>query len=140
MSELRIGTRGSALAIWQANWVRDALNRAHPDLRVTVQVIRTRGDRDQNAPLSGMPATGIFTREIENALLAGEVDLAVHSLKDLPTEMAPGLNVRTRVHEYGGGAYTVTDGVIAFSEFDDNRLLLKGTPDEEPIELREGGV
>ncbi len=50
-------------------------------------------------------------------------------------DMAPGLNVRTRVHEYGGGAYTVTDGVIAFSEFDDNRLLLKGSPSAEPTEL-----
>lgn len=51
------------------------------------------------------------------------------------TDMAPGLNVRTRVHEYGGGAYTVTDGVIVFSEFADNRLLLKGSPDDEPVEL-----
>ena len=51
------------------------------------------------------------------------------------TEMAPGLNVRTRVHEYGGGSYAVTDGVIVFSEFDDNRLLLKGSPADEPIEL-----
>ena len=91
MSGLRIGTRGSALAMWQANWVRDALEKAHPDLHVTVHVIRTRGDRDQNASLSGMPATGIFTKEIQNALLAGEVDLAVHSLKDLPTEPVDGL-------------------------------------------------
>ncbi|MEX1345139.1 MAG: prolyl oligopeptidase family serine peptidase, partial [Candidatus Limnocylindrales bacterium] len=51
------------------------------------------------------------------------------------TEMAPGLNVRTRVHEYGGGSYAVTDGVIVLSEFDDNRLLLKGTPEDDPVEL-----
>jgi hydroxymethylbilane synthase len=91
MTNLRIGTRGSALAMWQAEWVRDALTRAHPGLEVSLEVIRTTGDRVQKAPLPAIGATGLFTKEIEAALLAGEVDLAVHSLKDLPTRLADGL-------------------------------------------------
>jgi hydroxymethylbilane synthase len=91
MSKLRIGTRGSALAMWQAEWVRDALTRAHPGLEVGLEVIRTTGDRVQKAPLPAIGATGLFTKEIEAALLEGAVDVAVHSLKDLPTRLADGL-------------------------------------------------
>jgi hydroxymethylbilane synthase len=91
MTKLRIGTRGSALAMWQAQWVLDALRRAHPGLEVVIEVIRTTGDRVQTAPLPAIGATGLFTKEIENALLEGAVDVAVHSLKDLPTRLADGL-------------------------------------------------
>jgi hydroxymethylbilane synthase len=85
MSErVRIGTRASALALWQANWVGSALR----SLGVEVELIeiRTRGDRDRNSPLSAIEGgTGIFTKEIQRALLDRSIDLAVHSLKDLPT-------------------------------------------------------
>ncbi len=91
MTTLRIGTRGSALAMWQAEWVRDALTRAHPDLEVALEVIRTTGDRVQKAPLPAIGSTGLFTKEIEAALLEDRVDVAVHSLKDLPTQLADGL-------------------------------------------------
>lgn len=91
MTTLRIGTRGSALAMWQAEWVRDALLRAHPGLEVRLEAIRTAGDREQQTPLPAAGATGIFTREIEAALLDGAVDVAVHSLKDLPTRLGEGL-------------------------------------------------
>ncbi|WP_152049668.1 hydroxymethylbilane synthase [Tautonia marina] len=88
-SVVRIGTRGSALARWQADWVADRLRAAHPGLRVDLIEIRTRGDRDRNSPLAqiagGSSGTGLFTKEIQRALLDGEVELAVHSLKDLPT-------------------------------------------------------
>ena len=91
MRRLLMGTRGSALAMWQANWVRDALLRVRPDLRINLQVIRTRGDKEKDAAVNPLDGRGIFTKEIERALLTGLVDMAVHSLKDLPTRLADGL-------------------------------------------------
>lgn len=88
---LRIGSRGSELALWQARWVEEQLRRAHPGLAVTLEVIRTTGDRILDAPLSAIGDKGLFTKEIESALLERRVDLAVHSLKDLPTRLPAGL-------------------------------------------------
>ena len=88
---LRIGTRGSALALWQAHWVKDRLQRDHPGLAIDLQIIKTTGDRILDSPLSTIGDKGLFTREIEQALLRGDIDLAVHSLKDLPTELPAGL-------------------------------------------------
>jgi len=82
---LRIGTRGSPLARWQASWVADRLRALHSGLEVTVVEIGTHGDRDRNTPLSQIGGLGLFTKEIQRALEDGTVDLAVHSLKDLPT-------------------------------------------------------
>ncbi len=82
---VRIGTRGSPLARWQADWVADRLREAHPGLAVTLVEIKTHGDRDRNTPLAQIGGLGLFTKEIQRALLDGQVDLAVHSLKDLPT-------------------------------------------------------
>jgi hydroxymethylbilane synthase len=88
---LRIGTRGSPLALWQARHVAERLGGAHPGLRVDLVEIRTRGDRDRETPLTAIGGQGLFTKEIQRALLAGDVDVAVHSLKDLPTAGVPGL-------------------------------------------------
>ena len=88
---IRIGSRGSELALWQAHWVRDRLNRAYPDARVELVIIKTTGDKILDAPLSRIGDKGLFTREIERALLDGGIDLAVHSLKDLPTQLPDGL-------------------------------------------------
>jgi len=93
MSALRIGSRGSELAVWQAEHVRDALQTAHPGIRIDIEVIRTRGDRVTDVPLDAMGGTGLFTKEIERALLDGAIDVAVHSLKDLPTRIAEGLAI-----------------------------------------------
>jgi len=92
-ASLRIGTRGSLLALRQTEQVRGALIRAHPDLCVEICIIKTTGDRVQNTPLPELGTQGIFTKEIETALLNGEMDVAVHSLKDLPTQMPSGLAV-----------------------------------------------
>jgi len=89
---LRLGTRGSALALWQAHWVRDRLSEARPDLAVEVTILKTRGDR-HGGELSELGGTGHFTSELEAALADGSIDLAVHSLKDLPVADAPGLTV-----------------------------------------------
>ncbi len=82
---LRIGTRGSQLALWQANWVADRLRALHPDREITIVEIKTLGDRDRNSALASIGGLGLFTKEIQHALLDDEVDIAVHSLKDLPT-------------------------------------------------------
>jgi hydroxymethylbilane synthase len=86
-----IGSRGSQLALWQANWVRDCLAAAGCD--VEVRVIKTSGDKLLNLPLTQSGTKGLFIKEIEEALAAGEVDVAVHSLKDLPTVQPDGLCV-----------------------------------------------
>jgi hydroxymethylbilane synthase len=93
VKSLRIGTRGSALALAQANWVKSEIERRWPQAAVSLQIIKTSGDRFVEASLQEIGGKGVFTKEIEEALLAGEVDLAVHSMKDLPTELAPGLAV-----------------------------------------------
>lgn len=90
---LRIGTRGSALARAQAQWVQHRLTAALPGLTAELVIIRTTGDRITDRPLSAVGGKGLFVKEIEEALLAGEVDCAVHSLKDLPAELAAGLMI-----------------------------------------------
>jgi hydroxymethylbilane synthase len=82
---IRIGSRGSQLALWQANHIADALRGLGHE--VSIEVIRTTGDRLQNIAFASVGAKGMFTREIEEALQANTIDLAVHSLKDLPTEL-----------------------------------------------------
>jgi hydroxymethylbilane synthase len=88
---VRIGTRGSRLARWQAGWVADLLRRAHPGLEVELVEIKTQGDRDHNSPLAAIGGTGVFTKEIQRALAGADIEVAVHSLKDLPTQGPAGL-------------------------------------------------
>lgn len=89
--ELRIGTRGSPLALFQANWVKEKLLQNYSDLIIHLVKIKTTGDKIQDAPLARIGGKGLFVKEIEEALLRGEIDLAVHSIKDLPTELPDGL-------------------------------------------------
>ena len=88
---LRIGTRSSPLALWQANHIAQSIRTKFPDLKVDLVQIQTKGDAILHASLSRLGGRGVFTREIENALLQGTVDIAVHSLKDLPTILPEGL-------------------------------------------------
>jgi hydroxymethylbilane synthase len=88
---LTIGSRGSQLALWQANWVRQRLEALGETCRV--EIIKTTGDRITDVPLAKVGSKGLFTKEIEEALLDGRIDLAVHSLKDLPTELPEGLRI-----------------------------------------------
>ena len=91
MAKLRIGSRGSQLALWQANHIADELRqRGH---EVEIEVIKTTGDKITDVALAKVGTKGMFTKEIEEALLERRVDLAVHSLKDLPTELAPEFEV-----------------------------------------------
>jgi hydroxymethylbilane synthase len=87
---LVIGTRGSALALWQANHVKATLERLH-GLTVRLQIIKTQGDKILDAPLAKLGGKGLFVKELEEALLRRDTDLAVHSMKDVPTDLPPGL-------------------------------------------------
>lgn len=89
--KVRIASRGSPLALWQANWVRDALLASDRGLEVEIVVVRTTGDRVLDTPLSRIGDRGLFTKEIDNAVLGGDAEIAVHSLKDLPTTVTAGL-------------------------------------------------
>ena len=91
--ELVIGTRGSALARWQAGHIADELRRAHPGLKISEKIVVTEGDRSQTGPVIDLGGKGVWVKEIEQGLLAGEIDLAVHSLKDVPAELAAGLRL-----------------------------------------------
>ena len=91
---LRIGTRASQLALWQANWVKDELENRYPDLEVTLTKIKTQGDKILDVPLAMVGGKGLFVKEIEEAMLRGEVDIAVHSMKDVPTIFPAGLALR----------------------------------------------
>jgi len=93
--KLTIGTRGSKLALWQTNWVRDQLAELFPSITIDIRIISTKGDRvlDVALPTLGEQGKGLFTRELEDALFDREVDLAVHSLKDLPTDLPSGLHI-----------------------------------------------
>jgi hydroxymethylbilane synthase len=93
MSTLRIATRGSALALWQANWVRDRLLADDPALTVELVVLKTRGDKILDRALSEVGGKGLFVKEIEEALLDGRAEVAVHSMKDLPAEIPVGLTL-----------------------------------------------
>jgi len=90
---LRIGTRGSALALWQAEWVKSQLLGEQPELMVELVVIKTTGDKILDVPLAMVGGKGLFVKEIEEALLDGRADLAVHSVKDMPAELPEGLHL-----------------------------------------------
>jgi hydroxymethylbilane synthase len=91
MHHLRIGTRGSPLALWQANYVADRLRALAPDRAIELVEIETEGDKIRDVPLVALGGQGAFTKAIQQALLAGQADIAVHSLKDLPTFAVEGL-------------------------------------------------
>jgi len=93
VSQLRIGSRGSTLALAQASWVKRQIEEHLPELEVELRTIRTGGDSFIDAPIKEIGGKGIFTKEIEEALTGGEIDLAVHSLKDLPTQLPAGLTL-----------------------------------------------
>ncbi|MGZ3480841.1 MAG: hydroxymethylbilane synthase, partial [Myxococcaceae bacterium] len=93
MATLRIATRKSPLALWQAHHVAGLLRARAPGLDVQLVELSTEGDRVLDSPLSRIGGKGLFVKEIEEGLLQGEVDLAVHSLKDLPAHLPPGLEI-----------------------------------------------
>ncbi len=92
-NKIIIGTRSSELAIWQANSVKEKIESKVPSIRIELKLVRTRGDKIQQKALDQISGSGLFTKEIENKLLEGEIDIAVHSLKDLETTLPEGLAI-----------------------------------------------
>jgi hydroxymethylbilane synthase len=113
---LRIGTRGSLLALQQSQWVRDTLMHRWPGLTVELQIIKTTGDKIQDVPLAKVGGKGLFVKEIEDALLAREVDLAVHSMKDVPALLPNGLIIAAIPAREDPRDVLVTRGVRSLKE------------------------
>ncbi|MBW1815238.1 MAG: hydroxymethylbilane synthase [Deltaproteobacteria bacterium] len=88
---IKIGTRGSKLALWQAHWVQSALLKHYPSLSIEIVVIKTKGDKILDVPLAKVGGKGLFVKEIEEALLNNHIDIAVHSMKDMPADFPEGL-------------------------------------------------
>jgi hydroxymethylbilane synthase len=144
---LRVGTRGSRLALWQAEHVAACLRREHPGLAVELLVLATAGDRVLDVALSKVGDRGLFTRELEEALVEGRIDVAVHSLKDLPTEMPDALALGAvleredprdaLVGPWTGGVDGLPDGArVGTSSLRRRAQLLARRPDLRVVELR----
>ncbi len=103
METVTIGTRGSKLALWQADYIAERLRAEYPGLIVEEFLMTTKGDKILDAPLAKIGGKGLFTKEIEQAMLAGEIDIAVHSLKDMPTEVPDGLVITAITERYDPG-------------------------------------
>ena len=103
-----IGTRSSKLALWQADYVEAKLRERYPELHVVQKRMTTKGDRVLDAPLAKIGGKGLFTKELEQAMLAGEIDLAVHSLKDMPTELPEGLVLAAVTERFDPGDAVVS--------------------------------
>lgn len=143
---LRIGTRASQLALWQANWIKSELERVYPGIVIELVKIKTMGDNILDVPLAQVGGKGLFVKEIEEAMLRGEIDLAVHSMKDVPTEFPDGLGlVVTTEREDPRDAFISAD--VRFSELRQGARigtsalrrqaqLLKARPDLEMVIIR----
>ena len=142
-----IGTRASKLALWQAEYIAAQIEQYHPSLHVELMKMTTKGDRILDAPLAKIGGKGLFTKELEQAMLAGEIDLAVHSLKDMPTEVPKGLVIGAITERLDAGDAFVSvhydtmedlphGARIGTSSLRRRAQLLAVRPDLEIIDLR----
>lgn len=146
LKELRIGTRASQLALWQANWVKSELEKRYPDMTVTLLKIKTLGDKILDVPLAQVGGKGLFVKEIEEAMLRGEIDIAVHSMKDVPTEFPEGLGLYCITEREDPRDAVISRGVkfaelpqgarIGTSALRRQAQLLKVRPDLEMVIIR----
>ena len=113
---LKIGTRQSLLALWQSNHIAACLRKKYPECEVVLKKIVTKGDRILDVPLAQIGGKGLFTKEIEEDLLSGEVDLAVHSLKDMPTVLPEGLCITAITERANVGDAFVSNKYNSFAE------------------------
>lgn len=113
---LKIGTRQSLLALWQSNHIAVCLRKQYPECEVVLKKIVTKGDRILDVPLAQIGGKGLFTKEIEEDLLSGEVDLAVHSLKDMPTVLPEGLCLTAITERANVGDAFVSNKYDSFAE------------------------
>ena len=145
--KLTIGTRQSALALWQAEHIATLLQEKYPECEIALKRVLTKGDKILDVSLSKIGGKGLFTKEIEQDLLAGEVDLAVHSLKDMPTELPEGLIlacITKREHEgdafvsnnYRSLAELPLGATVGTSSLRRKAQLLAARPDLQIVDLR----
>ncbi len=145
--KLTIATRGSMLALWQANHIKDEIEREHPGIAVELLKIKTTGDKILDVPLAKVGGKGLFVKEIEEAMLEGRADLAVHSLKDVPTEFPEGLGLTVITERQDArdalisrGKKSLTDlpegATIGSSSLRRKCQLLKVRPDLKIVDLR----
>ncbi len=127
-ARLVLGTRGSPLALWQARHVSTRLEAAHPGLSVEIRIIRTEGDRVTDRPFGEMPGRGFFVKEIEDALAARRVDLAVHSLKDMPTEQPAGLGIAAVLNRHDPRDALLSVEGWLFAELPKGTVVATGSP------------
>lgn len=142
-----IGTRSSKLALWQADYVEAKLRERYPELHVVQKRMTTKGDRVLDAPLAKIGGKGLFTKELEQAMLASEIDLAVHSLKDMPTELPEGLMLAAVTERFDPGDAVVSPryqtlanlpqgAKVGTSSLRRRAQLLAKRPDLEIVSLR----
>ncbi len=146
MKQLRIGTRASQLALWQANWVKSELEKRYPDMEVTLVKIKTIGDKILDVPLAQVGGKGLFVKEIEEAMLRGEIDIAVHSMKDVPTEFPEGLGLHCITEREDPRDAVVSKGIkfidlpkgakVGTSALRRQAQLLKARPDLQMVVIR----
>lgn len=144
---LVIGTRGSKLALWQANFIAGKITERYPEIEVTIKRVTTTGDKILDVPLAKIGGKGLFTKEIETEMLAGDIDLAVHSLKDMPTELPEGLTFAAITERVDAGdafispKYRTIDNLprgakVGTSSLRRKAQLLNYRPDLEIADLR----
>ncbi|WP_420264112.1 hydroxymethylbilane synthase [Candidatus Magnetominusculus dajiuhuensis] len=122
--EITIGTRGSKLALWQAQWVKGQLEQIAQGIAVNLRIIKTTGDKILDVPLSKVGGKGLFVKEIEESLLRGESDIAVHSMKDVPTDFPDGLHlVAICQREDPRDAFVGRQGIGSFDAMPDGAVL-----------------
>lgn len=119
MADILIGTRGSPLALWQANWVKAKLEEEHAGLSVELVKIKTQGDKILDVPLAKVGGKGLFVKEIENALLENKVHIAVHSMKDVPTELPDGLEIAVVCEREDPRDAVIAREAVSFAELPD---------------------
>jgi len=124
MSEpIRIATRQSPLALWQANSVREQLLALHPDLNIEMLPLTTKGDREQSTSLAKIGGKGLFLKELETALLSETADLAVHSMKDVPAQIPDGLEICTLLERHNPSDALVSNNYGTIDELPDNAII-----------------
>lgn len=111
-----IGTRSSKLALWQAEYIADCLQKQYPDLVVELKHIATTGDKILDTPLAKIGGKGLFTKELETEMLAGDIDIAVHSLKDMPTQIPEGLTLAVITERFDPGDCLVSNVYASLAE------------------------
>ncbi|MCP4106182.1 MAG: hydroxymethylbilane synthase [Desulfobacteraceae bacterium] len=120
---IKIGTRGSKLALWQANWVKSALTDSQENISAELVIIKTKGDKILDVPLAKVGGKGLFVKEIEEALLDGRIDIAVHSMKDMPAEIPEGLCIGAIPEREDPRDVLISKKGIVFNNLPDNARI-----------------